>query len=505
MTLDQLLHQHAERQPGRAAVLTVKQHITYAELDQSVTFLAQSLLDGGLQHGDRVAVHWPNSIETVQLLLAVFRAGLIAVPVNLRLKSQEIAYVFEHSGARICFSEPALAPLAEKASSNGSPEIVSQLPQLTGRTTPLPEIDFNEPAVIQYTSGTTARGKGVLHTHRSLLESGRLVTPDPVGPSDICLIFTPMMHASGLNISLVPVLEQGATAVMLETFEPVAALDLIERFRCTYLFALPAMLQFMAEEQAHCPRDVSSLRNVLSGGDTVPVALQERFQKLFGVNAFEGYGLTETVPVTFNRRAASRAGSIGRAVSGVQVRLINKDGHDVAPGEVGEIVIRSPANCAGYWDDPIATAALFEATGSSDDGWLRTGDLALCDSDGYYWFKGRLKQLIIRGGSNISPQEVEEAIYRHPAVLEAGVIAVPDPIFGEVPAAFVSLRPGKSVREDDLRAHARELLADYKVPERIFFIEELPKGSTGKVDRRRLRDILIAQPELLEQHAEATI
>lgn len=499
MTLDKLLHKHAERQPGKPAVVTDEKRITYAELDQSVTRLAQHLLDRGLQRGDRVAVHWPNSIETVQLLLAVFRAGLIAVPVNLRLKSPEIAHVFRDSGARICFSEPALAPLAEKARSNGSPEIVSQLPQLTGSTTPLPEIDFNEPAVIQYTSGTTARGKGVLHTHRSLFESGRLVTPDPVGPSDICLIFTPMMHASGLNISLTPVLEQGATAVMLKTFEPAASLDLIERFRCTYFFALPAMLQFMAEEQAHCPRDVSSLRNVLSGGDTVPVALQERFQKLFGVNALEGYGLTETVPVMFNRSTASRTGSLGRAVSGVQVRLMNADGNDVAPGEVGEIVVRSPANCAGYWDDPIATAGLFV------DGWLRTGDRALCDGDGYYWFKGRLKQLIIRGGSNISPQEVEEALYGHSAVLEAGVIGVPHPVFGEVPVACVSLRPGKSVREDELRAHAREILSDYKVPERIFFIEELPKGSTGKVDRRRLRDILIAQAELLEQHAEARI
>lgn len=499
MTLDKLLHQHAERQPGKAAVLTAEGHITYAELDQSATCLARRLLDGGLQPGDRVAVHWPNSIETVQLLLAVFRAGLIAVPVNLRLKSPEIAHLFAHSGTRICFSEPALAPLAERARSNGSPEIVSLLPPLTGSNTPLPEIDFDAPAVIQYTSGTTARGKGVLHTHRSLIESGRLVTPDPVGPSDICLISTQMMHASGLNISLVPALEQGATAVMLKTFEPATSLDLIERFRCSYLFALPAMLQFMAEEQARCRRDVSSLRRVLSGGDTVPVALQERFQKLFGVQAFEGYGLTETVPVTLNRSGASRTGSIGRAVSGIHVRLISVDGRDVAPGEIGEIVVRSLANCTGYWDDPIATAGLFV------DGWLRTGDLALRDGDGYYWFKGRLKQLIIRGGSNISPQEVEEALYGHSAVLEAGVIGVPHPIFGEVPVACVSLRPGKSAREDELRAHARDLLSDYKVPERIFFIQELPKGLTGKVDRRRLRDIFIAQSELLEQPAEARI
>lgn len=499
MTLDKLLHQHADRQGGKTAVLTAEGVITYAELDQSVTCLARRLLDHGLQRGDRVAVQWPNSIETVQLLLAVFRAGLVAVPVNLRLKSAEIAHVFEHSGARICFSEPELAPLAEKARCDGMYEIASQLPPLTGSTTRLPEIDLNQPAVVQYTSGTTARSKGVVHTHRSLFECGRLMTPHLIGPADICLTITQLMHASGLNISLVSALQQGATSVMLKTFEPAVALDLIEHFRCTYLFALPAMLQFVAEEQARYPRDVSFLRTVACGGDTTPVVLQERFQDLFGVNVFEGYGLTETVPVTFNLSRANRTGSIGRPAAGVHVRLTDLHGRDVERGEIGEIVVRSPSNCAGYWGDPDATAGLFI------DGWLRTGDLAWCDSDGYYWFKGRLKQLIIRGGSNISPQEVEEALYRHSAVLEAGVVGAPHPIHGEVPVAFVALRVGESVREDELRAHARELLADYKVPERIFSIQELPKGSTGKVDRRRLRDILIAQPELLEQRAEANV
>jgi long-chain acyl-CoA synthetase len=211
----------------------------------------------------------------------------------------------------------------------------------------------------------------------------------------------------------------------------------------------------------------------------------------------EGYGLTEAVPVTFNQCGASRTGSIGRALPGVHVRLTSSQGTDVAQGETGEIWVRSPALSAGYWNDVSASAGLFV------DGWLRTGDLASCDGDGYYWFKGRLKQLIIRGGSNISPQEVEEAFYRHPAVLEVGVIGLPDPIYGEVPAAFISLRVGMAVSEGDLRVHAREFLADYKVPERILFIDELPKGLTGKVDRRRLREVVIAQPDLLQQSVEA--
>jgi long-chain acyl-CoA synthetase len=499
MTLDNLLSRHAERQPGKAAVLTAERSITYAELDASLTCLARHFLDRGLRPGDRVAVHWSNSIETVQLLLAAFRAGLVAVPVNVRLKPPEIAYIFEHSGARICFSEPALAALAEEARRGGGPEIVSQLPPLTTLAGPLPEVDPTQPAVILYSSGTTARPKGVTHTHRTLFETACLWTPDPIGPGDTLLAITQLMHAGALNIVLLPALHQGATAVLLRTFEPTAVLDLIELFHCTFTFALPAMLQFVVEEQARRPRDASSLRTVIAGGDTVPVALQQRFHDLFGIGVREAYGMTETVPVTLNPSAAIRTGSIGPAASKVAIRLVDLHGCDVPAGETGEILARSPANCVGYWNDPAATTRLF------DNGWLHSGDLASRDNDGYYWFKGRLKQLIIRGGSNISPQEVEEALYQHPAVLEAGVVGVPHPVYGEVPAAFVTVRPGHSLTEDQLRTHARKLLADYKVPERILFVAELPKGLTGKIDRRSLRDMLIAQPDLLEQRVVAGV
>jgi long-chain acyl-CoA synthetase len=493
MTVDNALHRHAEQQPGKTAVLTAERGITYGELDASVSCLAHHFVERGLRPGDRVAVHWSNSIETVQLLLAAFRAGLVAVPVNLRLKPAEVAYIFEHSAARICFSEPALAAVAEEARRGNGPEIVSQLPPLTTVPAPLPDVDPTQPAVILYTSGTTARPKGVVHTHRSLFDTALLTVSLPVVSGDTLLAMTQLTHASGLYIVLLPALHLGATAVLLRTFDPAAALDLIEQFNCTFAWALPAMLQFVVEEQVRHPRDVSSLRRMFVGGDTAPVMLQQRFLELFGVQLREGYGLTETCPVTFNPSAAVRTGSIGPSASKVAIRLINLHGRDVQVGETGEILVRSPANCVGYWNDPAATKGLF------DDGWLHSGDLAARDEDGYYWFKGRLKQIIIRGGSNISPQEVEEALYRHPAVLEAGVIGTPHPVYGEVPVAFVVLRAGQSLKEDQLRTHARELLADYKVPERILLLAELPKGLTGKVDRRSLRDILIAQPDLLEQ------
>ena len=487
--MDRTFQSHAQGQPSKAAVRTSDRSITYAELNASVTCLARHLLARGLQPGDRVALHRSNSIDTVQLLMAVFRAGLVAVPVNTRLKAPEIAYIFEHSSTRICFSEPALATLAAEARRRGCPEVVSQLPVLKTSPRPLPEIDPTQPAVILYTSGTTARPKGVIHTHRTLSETVLLYASVPIGPDDTSLTMSQMMHASGL-VFVLTALHQGATTVLLRTFDPAAALDLIERFRCTHIWGLPAMLQFVVEEQSRRPRDVSAMCDAGSGGDTVPAALQQRFQDVFAIQLREGLGLTESALVTINPSADVRIGSIGPAAHGVDIRLVDPNGYDVPAGKTGEILVRSRANCVGYWNDPAATTCLF------DDGWMHTGDLASRDNDGYYWFKGRLKQLIIRGGSNISPPEVEEALYQHPAVLEAGVIGAPDPVYGEMVVAFVALREGRQATPVELHQFVRQRLADYKIPERILFLDELPKSPTGKVQRRALKEMLLAEADL---------
>jgi len=492
MLVDRSLRTHARTQPDKVAVVTAERSISYRELDSSVTYLAGHLLERGYAPGDRIAIHWSNSIEAVQLLLATFRAGMIAVPINLRLKSAEIACIFEHSAARLCFSEPALATLAEEARCSRGPDIVSELPTLTNECAPQEEVDATRAAVILYTSGTTAHPKGVTQTHRGLFESARTATSIPIVHKDTVLGMTQLAHASGLYIVLLPTLLVGATAVLLRTFDPAAALDLVERFGCTFAWGLPPMMQFVVEEQVRSPRNVSSVRTVFVGGDSASVALQQRCREIFGVEMREGYGLTESCPVIMNTDMAVRAGSMGRPALGVQVRLVDGNG-DVKAGETGEILVRSPANCVGYWNDLRATTDLFA------NGWLRTGDLATLDEDGYYWFKGRLKQIIIRGGSNISPQEVEEVLYRHPAVLEAGIVGVPHPTDGEIPVAFVALRPSQSITEAQLLAHARSVLADYKLPERIIFVPELAKGLTEKVDRRRLRELAVAQSHSLEK------
>ena len=488
MLLNNLLIAHAHRQPAKTAVITNERSLTYGELDLAVNCMARHLVGRGLQRDERVAVHWHNSIEHVVLMMAILRAGMVVVPINPRLKAAEIDYVLEHSGARLCFSEPALAGVVKGV------QVVSELPALEASGELLADADPDAPAMILYTSGTTARPKGTVHSQRSLYEGSRALGSVVPGLNERPLAISQLAHIAALTCVFIPGLIEGATIVLLRSFEAGAALDMIERFGCTYLFSLPAALQLMAEAQAARSRHVSSLKAIGTGGDTLSTALQRRIWEQFHVDALEGHGMTEMCPTAFNPAGAVRAGSTGLPC-GTTVRIVDADDNDLEPGETGELLLRGSAACIGYWNDPEGTARLYEG------GWLHTGDLFSRDEEGYLWFKGRLKQIIIRGGSNISPQEVEDALYHHTAVLEAGVVGLPDPTFGEVPVAFVSLREGREAAADELIAHVRTRLADYKTPERIYFMEELPKGSTGKVDRCRLREILLANADLIEDEA----
>ncbi len=494
MNLGATLRQSALRNPQKAAVICGQQVVSYATLDRSTVALARWFLQQGLQIGDRVAIHWCNSVEVVNLYYACFKAGLIAVPVNNRLKAPEIAYVLGHCKASLCFSQPELAPLSEgvHAECPHLQRIYTALPALEtadSANAPLPDVAPNRVAAVLYTSGTTARPKGVMHTHISLLGSAHLMLDLGMDETHTALAATQLMHISALACALIPQLLCGGTVCLLPAFDAVAALNAIERWRCTGILILPAMLRFVVEEQGRNPRDVGSVRLCIAGGDTVPVTLQQNFRALFGVPVRELYGMTETVPITCIREDAPRIGSIGPAVGAVDTRVADLTGTIAADGQCGELQVQSLANCVGYWDDPQATAAAF------DDGWLRTGDLVRRDPDGFFWFEGRVKQIIIRGGSNISPQEVEEALYHHPAVLEAGVIGMPDPVHGERVIAFVALRDGFTAGEQELRDLVRSRIADYKTPERVLFLPALPKGLTGKVQRRELRDLVAAPPD----------
>jgi long-chain acyl-CoA synthetase len=310
----------------------------------------------------------------------------------------------------------------------------------------------------------------------------------PEGDLQSALVMTQMAFMSSMLLVLLPAMAKGGTGVLIPAFDAPLVLDLIERFQVTYAFGAPTMVQAMIEEQARRPRQVRSLRTFIGAGDRVPVSAQQRFQALFGIPVREGYGMTEIGPSFPNPADAIRSGSLGKPIQGVEIRVVDAEGEDAPDGQIGELAVRSPAIFAGYWDDPAATREAVR------DGWMYTGDLARRDSDGYLWFEGRKKEIIIRDGVNISPQEVEEAIYKHPAVREVAVIGTPDPVgaHGESVLAFVTLRDRHRVSEQELKDHARRELADLKVPERFVFRTDLPKGITGKVQRRALKEMYVA-------------
>jgi long-chain acyl-CoA synthetase len=485
MILADILGSHAKQAPDATALLCGDRSVSYGELDTSTDALAGWLLGEGLKPGDRVAVQWPNAIEVVQIFFAAFKAGLVAVPINLRLKPSEVAWVLNDAQVALCFAYPPLADAVRQAGIR----TLDALPVLGEHDQPsLPAVDQETPGLIMYTSGSTGRPKGAMLSQRSLVATGELCAAvvERFGATLKArgLLMTPLMHSSGLFV-LLSSLQLGEPCVLLPSFDPAAVLDAVERYRCTTTLSLPAMMQFVLEEQARRPRDVTSLRVIFAGGDSVPVPLQERARELLGSVMVEGLAQTETGPTICNPAVLPKLGSLGLASPGVEVRLVDVVSRQAVPdGEPGELLVKSAAVCSGYWNNPQATAEAFE------NGWFRTGDLVSRDADGYYWFRGRLKEIIIRGGSNISPQEVEEALYTHPEILEAGVVGLPHDVWGEIVVAVVALREGGTATEADIREHARRTLADYKVPERVHFMPALPKGPTGKVHRKALKDEL---------------
>jgi long-chain acyl-CoA synthetase len=485
--LGHLLRQHARVRPDAAALFCGDRILTYAELDATTDRLAAWFLSEGMRPGDRVAIQWPNAIEVVQVYFAVFKAGLIAVPINLRLTPSETAWIVNDAAPSLCFAPPPLADAVGQTNLR----VLTGLPNLANAVSPieLPAVSDDAPAIILYTSGSTGHPKGAVLTGRALLATAELCIQafvDAFGesPRPRGLAMTPLMHASGLY-TLLSTVRIGEPCALLPTFDPGAALDALERHRCTLTLTLPAMMQFMLEEQVRRPRDLSALRAIFAGGDSVPVALQQRVAQVIGVPIVEGLAQTETGPTIVNPLDRPKSGALGRAYRDVALQIVDREGQPVRDGEPGELLVRSPAACSGYWNNPQATAEAFR------DGWFHTGDLVSRDAEGYYWFRGRLKEIIIRGGSNISPQEVEEALYTHPAILEVAVVGMPHEVWGEIVVAGVVFRQGATASEDEIQRHARRTLAEYKVPERVHTFASLQKGPTGKVLRRAVRDVLV--------------
>ncbi|HTA41434.1 MAG TPA: AMP-binding protein [Bryobacteraceae bacterium] len=500
MSIAQLFKASCGRNSGKAAIGWRDQSLTFAEFDRLTDNIAQNLLAGDVQPGDRLALHLPNGPEVALGVIGCLKAGCVVVPVNTRLKGREIDYVLRHSESVCYLGEPELyGEIAESCSAieevgrrylvggsaDGSFGAFEDLLRSPDRSISLPAMTADAIAAVLYTSGTTAQPRGVIHTHKSLEAAVETMRTTGLEESEVVLIMSSISHMIGLGMLLLPSLLIGATTVITRPFDFGGCLDAIAHWRCTYTGGLPVIFQGLLQEQMRAPRDVSSGKCYFCGGDAVTPALQDAFQRVFAP-VREGYGMTEITPIALNRPDNIRVGSLGQAMDGVEIRLVDSTGREVEALAEGEVLVRGPHLMRGYWRNTEATAAVFQ------DGWLRTGDLARRDADGFYWFAGRSKEIIIRGGSNISPQEVEAVLCEHAAVAEAGVVGRPHPVWGEVVVAHVAVRPGQQLDEAELISFARERLAEYKTPETVIVHEELPKGPTGKIQRRALREALAA-------------
>lgn len=463
MLLWNQLKAHAANQGEKLALVCGDNRLTYAQFTAQAERLARAWLRQGFRPGDRVALHLRNGTELATCYYACFAAGLVAVPVNNRLTPEEIAYVLEHSGASAYVAQPDLRVSTFVPGLNL--DLRAVVNEVAEYDLPTPHAD--DPALLLYTSGTTARPKGVVHTQRTLVGNASYMDTWGLTAEDHTLLFTPMVHASGAIMLLMSSLWIGATVTIVPMFDAATVLDTWERSRATFYMALPTLVRAILTEQHARPRRITTGRLAICGGDTVPVPLQEEYAATFGHPMVEGFGMTEGLPMMANRPDSNRPGSMGRPVGDIEIRVVD-----------GELWVRGSGIATGYWG-----AEPFE------DGWLPTGDLVETDADGFIWFRGRKKEIIVRGGSNISPQEVEETLYRHPAVAEAGVVGEKDTYWGEVVVAFVALRDGHTASAQELLAFTREHLAQYKCPERLLFLPGLPKGPTGKVQRRALKEL----------------
>ena len=479
------------RHPDRTAVRSDDRALCYRELDDLSARVAAWLLQRGITVGDRVGLMGPNTPEFLMLYYGILRAGAIVVPMNPQFKSREVDYYLSDSAASLAFGWHAVADEAAKGAASAGTDLViiepSDLAGTLAGTAPEPTVADRGPsdtAVILYTSGTTGPPKGAELTHANLLTNVEVTRTTLLNlrPQDVVFGALPLFHSFGQTVGMGCSMASGACLTLLPRFDPVRALEIIKRDQVTVLMGVPTMYAAILHSAGGGAADVESLRLCVSGGAAMPVELMRAFEKQFGCMILEGYGLSETSPVaSFNHPDRERKpGTIGQAIAGTEMRVQNDDGAPLPLGEIGEIAIRGHNVMKGYWRRPEETAEAMAG------GWLRTGDLGRLDSEGYFSIVDRKKDMIIRGGFNIYPREIEEVLYEHPAVAEAAVIGVPHEMLGEEVAAVVRLKPGASADPGELREHVRRQLAAYKCPRHVWIADELPHGGSGKILKRAI-------------------
>ncbi len=473
--------------------------LTYRQLDERATRLANYLRETvGVQSGDRIAVLAMNRAEILEVFFAAAKLTAVLVPLNYRLTASELGYILEDCQPQTLLYERAFAAVVENLRGRGCIEHtitfdgdeaahVCYEQALAGSSLKLIEVegfDAEMPALIIYTSGTTGHPKGAVLSHRMLAwNSINTNLAWDIVKSDITTVHAPLFHTGGFNVLTLPLLHIGARVVIMPAFDAARVLETIERQRCTIFFGVPTMFQLMLEAPRFATTDFSSVRYFLSGGAPCPVPLIEAYQRR-GVLFLQGYGLTEVGPNCFilgQEDAVRKAGSIGFPMLHSEARIVDADGGgDVERGEIGELWLRGGHVCSGYWRNEEATAAALHA------GWFHTGDLARQDEEGYYYIAGRVKDMIISGGENIYPAEVEAVLHTHPAIACAAMFGLPDAKWGEIAVAAVVRR--QAVTAAEIIEFCATRLARYKLPKQIFFVAELPLSASGKVLKRTLRE-----------------
>jgi long-chain acyl-CoA synthetase len=475
----------ADAHPGAPAVRLGTTALTYAELASASAKVAALLRARRVEPGDRVGVMVPNVPQFAVVYYGVLRAGCVVVPMNVQLKKREVAYYLGDAGAKLVFAwhECADAAVAGATEADADPVIVEPdaFANLLAETAPSPEVAEragDDTAVILYTSGTTGSPKGAELTHANLTRNVDVISEMfSLTPDDVVLGALPLFHSFGQTCGLNAAVKAGACLTLVARFDPGVVLETLERDRVTIFEGVPTMYSALLNDRDGRRFDVSALRICVSGGAALPVEVLRGFEVAFGCIVLEGYGLSETSPVaSFNHpQRARKPGSIGTPVDGVEMKLL-----DVTDG-VGEIAIRGHNVMKGYWQRPEATAEAIDT-----DGWFRSGDLARVDDDGYFFIVDRKKELIIRGGYNVYPRELEEVLHEHPAVLEVAVVGIPHPELGEEVGAAIALKPDATATPEELRKFVKSQVAAYKYPRRVWLVDALPKGPTGKILKRAI-------------------
>jgi long-chain acyl-CoA synthetase len=490
MNVGSIITDSAVRDPQQVAIRLDDVDLSYGLLDQASARLAGILIDKGFAKGDRVGIMLPNIPYFTICYYGVLRAGGVVVPMNVLLKQRAVAFYLSDSGAKLVFAWEGFAENAQPGSRDAGADCVVVAPgafeQSLAASAPVPEVvdgDDEDTAVLLYTSGTTGTPKGAELTHRNMLCNCEVMRRTfGLDAGTVTLGALPLFHAFGQTCALNTTMLAGGTLTLVPRFDPGKTLEVIQRDRVTVFEGVPTMFGAMLHHPERERYDTSTLELCASGGSAMPVELMRGFEEAFGCQVLEGYGLSETSPVaSFNRRDRERKpGSIGVPIEGVEMKVVDDQDIEVPQGEIGEITIRGHNVMKGYWNRPEATAEVMRG------GWFHTGDIARVDEDGYFFIVDRKKDMIIRGGYNVYPREIEEILYEHPAVREASVVGIPHAEYGEEVCAAIALKEGASVTPEELRDHVKEQVAGYKYPRHIWFVDELPKGPTGKILKREI-------------------